>query len=478
MAYSPLLLTVASLTTVAHASSGDFLNSLSVTDAANSPWEITGAASFGMTDGNSDSLTLALQLLAQYSEGNSEASVGADWLYSGNGGDAQTDSFRLHGNYNRIVTDRFYYGVKASYLTDQIAEIDYRIDLGSSLGYQLIKTDTTTFSLEVAPGIAWKNQGGLSRADITICFGQSFEHKMNDRTRLWQNLLFTPEADDFNHYILTAEAGIDTVLADHWALRTSLRYRYDSTPAAGRQPDDTALLLGFSYSLGGFENDGTRNAGSIGSGWDHSAAIGFSYLSGNSDSSSINLSADSALRTDQEEIFLDASYQFGENGGVISADGLRANAQYNRLLNDRIYYGASAGFLRDDLAGVNYRITPAATVGHYIIKKDDMTLSIEGGVGFTFEDVGVVCDDYFSIVTAQKFTWAVNERTTFKQSLSGVCDSSNSDNYTLVADAALEVKLTEKTAWRLAASWAYDNVPAVGREKDDTTLTSGLSIQF
>ena len=107
-----------------------------------------------------------------------------------------------------------------------------------------------------------------------------------------------------------------------------------------------------------------------------------------------------------------------------------------------------------------------------------MTLSFEGGPGFAFEEVGGVKDSYFSIIAAEKFTWAVNDRISLKQSLSGVFDPSNSDNYTLVADAALDVQLNEKTAWRLAASWAYDGEPAAGRERDDTTVTSGFSVKF
>lgn len=478
MTFPRSYLTIISLTTAAHASSGDFLNSLRVADAANSPWEVTGAASFAMTDGNSDSLTLALQLLAKYSEAKNEATVGADWLYSENAGVAKTDSFRLHGTYNRLITDRFFYGAKASYLTDQIADIDYRIDLGVGLGYHWIQNDETTLSLTARPSIAWEKQGGMSSQDITLAFGQSFEHQLNERTRLWQNLVFTPVADDFGDYLLTAEAGIDTVFSEYWALRTSLRYRYDSTPAAGRQSADTTLLMGLSYSLGGFETDAARSAATIGRGWDHSVALAFSNISGNSDSTSITFSADSALRTDQEEIFLGAGYQFSETDATTRADAIRANAQYNRLLQERRYYGASIGYLRDDFAGVNYRTTPAAILGYYLLKEDDMTLSLEGGPSFTFEEVGGVRNDYFSMLVAEKFTWVVNEGITFKQSLSGVLDPSRSNNYTLVADAALDVKLNEKIAWRLAASWAYDNVAAAGREKGDTTITSGLSMKF
>lgn len=473
-----LFLATAGLLTSAHAHSGDSSNTLGASDSAASPWEITGAANFGLTDGNSETLSIALQLLAQYSKGKNEATIGADWLYSENTGVAKADSFRLHGKYNRLMTDRSYFSMKGSYLTDHIADIDYRFDLSVGLGYSLIKNDITTLSLVAGPGITWENQGGISNQDLAVSFGQTFSHQFNGRTRLLQNLVITPVASDFGDYLLTAEAGIDTVLSEYWAVRTSFRYRYDSTPATGSQPDDTALLLGLSYSLGGFETDGTRSIGSIGSGWDHSAAAGFSHIGGNSDSSATTLSADSALRTDAEEIFLKASYRFSHNDGSNNADVLRANGQYNRLTSENSYFGANASFLRDDLANVNYRVTPAMISGHYFIKNDEMTLSFEGGPSFTFEDVGGLRDDYFSIVIAEKFNWAINEHTTFKQALNATFNPSETNNFTLVADAALDILLTEKVSWRFGASWSYDNQPAAGRKSDDTVLSSGLSITF
>ncbi|MGC6426303.1 MAG: DUF481 domain-containing protein [Akkermansiaceae bacterium] len=471
-------LAVFSLTSMAHASLSDFLNSPGVADASNSPWGTSGAASLGMTDGNSDSLTVALQLLAKYAEGKNEAVIGVDWWYSENAGVAETDSFRLHGKYNRLLADHFFYGATGSYLTDKVADIDCRIDLGLGLGYHWIKNDATTLNFTAGPGIAWEKQGVGTSRDITLSFGQNFTHQLRERTRLWQSLAFTPVADDVSDYIFTAEVGLDTVFSDHWALRTSVRYRYDGTPAAGRQSDDTALMMGLSYSLDGFDKEGARTAGSIGSGWDHSIALGFSHTNGNSDSSTMTLSADSSLRTIGEEVFLSADYRFTDNDGTTSADTIRANAQYNRLLIDRAFSGASVGFLRDELAEVNYRVTPTAIFGYYLIKEDNMTLSFEGGPGFAFEEVGGVKDGYFSIIAAEKLTWAINDRISLKQSLSGIFDPSNSDNYTLVADAALDVQLNEKTAWRLAASWAYDGEPAAGRERDDTTVTSGFSVKF
>ena len=100
-----------------------------------SPWKVTGATSLAHASGNSDSASHSLQLSAKYAKDKNEVFLGADWLYSESNGDTSTDSFRIQGQYNRQVTERFFHGINGSYFTDRVADLDYRTELGLSLGY-------------------------------------------------------------------------------------------------------------------------------------------------------------------------------------------------------------------------------------------------------------------------------------------------------------------------------------------------------
>lgn len=470
------------------ASSGDFLKSLSISLPQESPWDITGAASLALADGNSDSLTYALQVRATYENGTTEGTLGADWHYSESAGVSATDSFRLYGQQNRFISDRVYLGLNGSYLTDHIADLNYRVDIGAGLGSYSIKNEQTSLAFEIGPGFAWESQGGISRDLITVRFFQRLKHQISDQTKLWQTAIFSPNIDHFGDYRLTTEAGIETTLNNQWALRSSLRYQYDKTPATDRQRNDLSLLLGLSYSLSGFP-DPTHTEGpslkpenaapeSIQMGWSSDAAVAFSYASGNSDSLSVGLSFDSAYREQSRELFLNGAFTYGEVAGTPSSDTLRGAAQFNTFLSDLNYFGARVGYDRDQLAEVSYRVTPAATLGTYLIKNDEMTVSIEAGPGLTIENVGGRSDQNYSILAAEKFTWELNEQMTFKQSLSALIDPSNSGNGTLSVDAQLDTNITSNLSWRLALGWTYDRTPATGRVKGDTTLTSGIAVKF
>ena len=443
-----------------------------------SPWKLTGAASLGYASGNSDNTSHSLQLSAEYAKDKNEVFLDADLLYSESNGDTSTDSFRIQGQYNRQVTERFFHGINGSYFTDRVADLDYRTEIGLSLGYNLIKNDDTSLSLEIGPGMAWEEQGGKSHDLVINRFAQRFEHQLKKRAKIWQSIAFTPKFDDFNDYNLIAEAGIDTTISEHWALRSSIRYQYDSTPAAGRQSDDTTLLMGLSYSLAGFDDVKPTGSKFIANSWSTATSLGLGLNSGNSESKTIVLSFDSSYKESKREVLLSSKYNFAENDNSTDTDTLRANAQYNHLFGKKSYLGAGLGYLRNQLSDISHRITPSVTLGHYLVKEDDLTLSVEAGPGVTFEKVGGITDDYFSVSAAEKFTWSINETTEIKQSLSAILDPSNSGNYSLAADAQLNLKISAMLFWQIAATWTYDNAPAVDRGKDDTTVSTGISLKF
>ncbi|MDB4435973.1 DUF481 domain-containing protein [Akkermansiaceae bacterium] len=463
------------------------LTSASIADSPD-PWEVTGAAGFSATSGNSDSIAYHLQLLGTYEHEKNEAQLGIDYFGAENDDVETTKSFRAFAQYNRLFSDRFYLGLNGEFLADQIADVDYRYKFAALAGYYFVKNDATSLSFEAGPGYSWQQEGGVSDSLATMLFAQHFKYKFNANTKLWQSISFGPRANDFSDHILRGEIGVDLRVNEHWALRTSLRHQIDSTPAAGRQKDDTALLMGFSYALNGFPEPKAKGrislikkrkaSQSAPLGWTTTASAGISYSSGNSDSSHYHLALASAYREAKNEAFYDLAYTFGENDSIASEDRLRATARYNRVRDARNFIGTSIGFLRDDLADIAYRASPAITAGRYLIKSDDLTLSIEGGHAFTFEEVAGTSDSYFAFIAAERLSWAIDDRTTLKQEIVANISGEDSDNFTLVATAQLETAFTQNLNWMIGLEYLFDNQPAAGKGDEDLTLKTGLTIRF
>jgi len=455
---------------------------------ASSPWKTTGAAGVSLAQGNSDTLSYTLHLLSAYELDNREAKLGADWHYAENNDVKSTDSFRAFGEYRYLLNDRAYLGANTAYLVDEISEIDFRLDLGVVAGYYLIKDKKQKLSLETGPGYVWLEQGGITDDYMTMRLALRYERQLAQRSKLWFSTTYTPSVEDFSDYLLTTEAGIDTALNDHWAIRTALRHQYDSTPALDRKTSDTLLTFGLRYALGGYpEKEVTSQSipqasdakpEAIKKGWTSTAALTLALAEGNSDNLNVTAAYNSAYRSDAGEYFLSASYSYAESDSERSADSVTVRNQYNKLLSEKTYLGMGLDLLRDDIADIDYRATPALTLGHYLIKEEDMTLSFEAGPGYTFEKVGGVSDSYFSLVAGENFVWELNDSVSFKQSLTGHINPSETDDYTLVADMHLDTEINEHLSWRLAASWSYDNTPAVDKDKEDITLSSGIAVKF
>jgi putative salt-induced outer membrane protein YdiY len=96
----------------------------------------------------------------------------------------------------------------------------------------------------------------------------------------------------------------------------------------------------------------------------------------------------------------------------------------------------------------------------------------------TFEEISGLTDNFFSITTAQNFTWQIGKKLTFSQHITGIFDPSDRENYILSARAKLDTDITPNLAWRIAWAWTKDNTPAATRKSTDTTLTTGIALKF
>lgn len=455
-----------------------------------SPWEVTAAAGVSFSDGNSDSLSLSLQLLASYYANGNEIYLGADYFYSEQGDLASSDSLRLFGQYNRDLTDRFYVGGYGSYLQDNVADIDYRVDAAALFGYRVLNDDRMKLSLEAGPGYAWEKQSGHSDSFATIRFAQRFEYQFSKYSKFWQSIGWTPSVDDLSDSIFDLELGVETRLTDRVALRTFFRNRIDTTPAAGRGRSDSALMLGVSYDLGGLPEPATASGGRRSlmpaedaapekkTGWISTAALGFGLNKGNSDKAALNLAWNTAYLTDEREFFFDLGYVYGEDDGQTSTDRLSSRVQYNRYLSDLFYIGGGVGFLHDGQADLDYRITPAALAGYALIKTDATKLVIEGGPAWTFEKSGGASSDYFSLTAAQRLSHQFTKRLSANQAVVWTAETSDLQNYNLIASASLDAKMTESLIWRVGVDYTFDNTPAAGREHHDTLMSSSVAVKF
>lgn len=455
-------------------------------------WQVDINAGFSMTRGNTDTLGLSIGLDAERKWNG--------WQVIGKGAYDYTEvedlttgnALRLGVQLNRDITDRIYVGIANTFTYDEIAALDYRYQVAAALGYRLWTGERGELAIEAGPGYAWQRQGGLNEDFPIIRFGERFKYAFSENARFVQSLEYLPEISDFGNFTLVAEAAITARIAGNLWWRTAVRDIYNSQPPAGLDKNDLQLTAGLSWGLGDPEakpaakkirkkSDVAKPAAAPSRPegvWQTTFAVGFALTKGNSDNLLVvgDLSTSMVSKPNEYQIAIGGAY--GEVSKARTVQNFHAGAQYNRLITDRFYVGAGVNYLTDDVADLDYRITPGLLLGYKVVDTDTVSLRLEAGPGYTWEKQGGVNNDYFTLIGRERLEVAVSETTKIWQGVTAQFDVSDSENYVLTAEIGADFWLTESISVRTVASDVYDNQPAVGTEENDFRLTSGIAISF
>lgn len=489
----PLLALAALATTITPVVAGIETKSTIPPAAADSGWQVDFNAGFSLTRGNTDTLGLSLGLDAERKWDG--------WQLIGKGAYNYTEienlttgnALRLGLQLNRDLTDRWYVGIANTFTYDEIADLDYRYQLAAALGYRLWKSDRGELTLEAGPGYNWERQGGLTDEYATIRFAERFKYILSENSRLIQSLEYQPSIEDFGRYTLVAELAVTARVVGNLWWRTAVRDIYNSEPLIGLDQNDLQLTTGLSWGLGDPDKGAApakkiRKKSDVAKPaaapsrpegvWQNTAAVGLSLTKGNSENLTVVGDITSTMVSKPHEYLLSLGGAYGEVSDLRTVQYFHAAAQYNRLLTDRLYLGAGLNFLTDDVADLDYRITPGVVLGYKVVDTDTVSLRFEVGPGYTWEKQGGIESDYFTLIARERLEVAVSESAKVWQAASVQFDVSNSDNYVATAEVGVDFWLTESISVRTVASDIYDNEPAAGRQSNDFRLTSGIAISF
>jgi len=212
-------------------------------------WEHSVSLGLTLTKGNSDTLLGTANWLSQAKWDKNELRLGADGAYGENDSKRNTQTAHAFAQYNRLFTERFFGYLRVDGHHDDIADIDYRVVLSPGAGYYFIKNEKTQLSGEVGPGWVFEKKGGVSDDYFTIRFAERFEHKFNDRVRVWQSVEYLPQVEEWSDYIINAEVGLETMMSKMLSLRAYLQDSYVSNPAAGRDRNDLKLVTAIAFKF-------------------------------------------------------------------------------------------------------------------------------------------------------------------------------------------------------------------------------------
>ncbi|MEF8788261.1 MAG: DUF481 domain-containing protein [Planctomycetota bacterium] len=156
------------------------------------------------------------------------------------------DELTARGQYDYFFTDtRYTYGA-VRYRTDEVANLDTRLNMSAGGGYQWVETESLMFNTEAGLGVKREAYSDPSRsssegsAEVTY----ELETALNDRLTFMHDLTVAPSIGQWSDYYITSGAELRVSLTDMVYSSVELALEYESDPAAGTPKTDTTYILG------------------------------------------------------------------------------------------------------------------------------------------------------------------------------------------------------------------------------------------
>jgi hypothetical protein len=165
--------------------------------------------------------------------------------------DTTTDSYvRGFGQWNHLFSTRTYAGLRLTGDHDDVAALAYRFTGTPLIGYYFIRETNSTLAGEFGPSyIREKFFGEDIHSYLGLRFGERGEHKFASHARIWESVEWFPKVEDFNNYLVVAEAGVSAPISKAFSISLIAQDNYKSVPAAGKLKNDFKLIAGLTYNF-------------------------------------------------------------------------------------------------------------------------------------------------------------------------------------------------------------------------------------
>lgn len=210
------------------------------------------------------------------------------------------------------------------------------------------------------------------------------------------------------------------------------------------------------------------------------ANLGGTFNRGNSDEDTLNLDAELVARTVDSRYTFGIEVNEGSSAGVTTTSNRLLSAKYDAFLTEKDYMFVLLKGESDDLADLNLRSTVGAGYGRQFYETDITNLSTEIGLSYVNEDYKIAPDESFPSLTL-----GLNyDRKFFDKAMvlfnNTSVDISLEDSKDTLLKNKLGVRFPLAKGLNISTqlNLDYDNQPAVGTKKTDTSLIFSVGYGF
>ncbi len=221
-----------------------------------SPLSFSASLGYGMSNGNSNQSSLLAVLEAGYLfSDTARLSFGGLYEYANEQKEDEAKAETANNGAAQLKADFFVVGdaylfALGRYSFDRMKDLERRLEESAGLGYDVLREDYGHLSSEV--GVSYidsKYEGPVKDHGVYLRLAENGEWMISSVITFSESVAYRPKFDDFRDYLIDAEAALKFSLIANLYLGFNVIDRYDSSPVAGKKPNDVSLYVSLGYSL-------------------------------------------------------------------------------------------------------------------------------------------------------------------------------------------------------------------------------------
>lgn len=217
--------------------------------------------------------------------------------------------------------------------------------------------------------------------------------------------------------------------------------------------------------------------------WRGSINAGFSAANGNTTSASVNGSADVSWADHIDKFTAGLTGLYGTNtdsdGHKSTANDLvRANAEYDHNLNERIYTLGTVNLERNELQDLNFRAAASVGAGYHLLRSDYQTLNVFSGLSYNYERYKTEQRNYPELLLGQEWHRKVNDTLSFDERFAIYPNLGYPGYFRTELDVGMTARLTDRLNLKLSLQNRYQNHPVYQVKKTDTLFVTSIGYTF
>lgn len=219
--------------------------------------------------------------------------------------------------------------------------------------------------------------------------------------------------------------------------------------------------------------------------WRHLIGLGASVASGNTRTTSLNLSLDSVRATYEDKWSLVGNALQSRTEGDTAAQRAELKTQYDRDFSDLWFGFGSLSALHDEAANIDTRWSLATGLGYHLLRTEDSYWDVSAGLGYTRDryDSPTFIDglnrrsrDRLELVLAQESTTHLSDTARFKQQARLLPSLRESGEYRAEVIGSLAVAINARLSLTASLTYRYDTQPGEGFSRGDMLFVTGVSL--